>query len=312
MTGYKNILRSTAPALQSCVVLIVLFVILISVLPANQATMAAYHLHTLEYHVITLAIALPSLLVWLAAFAGYAKLRQYAKAMQETPEGEHFNRLATGTAWLAWSLPLTAITVLVLNAIATKSPGFHATDIIISNYVILLLPLIAFSVIATGSRGLLSDAKLAFSSASIRIIILLFLIVGVLYCYLTFQHFDLGSLSSTNNPYFLPLWLMVLSVTIPYLYAWFIGLLASYEIALFSKQVSGVLYRQALHLVVGGLIAVIVSSIALQYINSIVPRAGYLVLDYRLAITLLFRVIGGFGFIMIAVGAMRLKKIEEV
>lgn len=312
MTDYKKFFHPNTPALQSCAVLIVLYVVLICLLPTNTATIHAYHLHAFEYRVIVLAIAIPSLLVWLAAFAGYAKLGQYARTMQGAPEGQHFARLASGTAWLAWSLPLTAIIGLVLSSIAATWTGFHTAAIIISNYVNLVLPLIAFSIIATGSRGLLGDAKLALSSASIRTIIVLFLIVGVLYCYLTFQHFDLASLGATNNPYFLPIWLMVLTVTIPYLYAWFIGLLASYEIALFSKQVGGVIYRQALQLVVGGLIAVIVSSIALQYLNSVVPRIGHLVFDYRLVLTLLFRIMSGIGFIVMATGALRLKKIEEV
>ncbi|PIZ63149.1 hypothetical protein COY17_01230 [Candidatus Saccharibacteria bacterium CG_4_10_14_0_2_um_filter_52_9] len=96
-------------------------------------------------------------------------------------------------------------------------------------------------------------------------------------------NFDLGSLASAKNPYFLPVWLVVVSVIIPYLYAWFVGLLA-----------------------------VIFSSIALQYLNGIRPSPGYLTLDYRLLLTLIFRILGGAGFVMLIIGAGRLKKIEEV
>jgi hypothetical protein len=134
----------------------------------------------------------------------------------------------------------------------------------------------------------------------------------VLYCYLTFRQFNPGSLGSTHNPYFLPIWLLLLTVIIPYLYAWFVGLLAAYEITSYSQQVRGVLYKQALHLLVGGLVAVIAGSILLQYISSVDPSPGHLVLDYRLLLVVLFRIVIGIGFVLIAAGANRLKRIEEV
>jgi hypothetical protein len=141
---------------------------------------------------------------------------------------------------------------------------------------------------------------------------LVFVVGGVLYCYLTFRRFDPSSLGSTNNPYALPIWLMLLTVIIPYLYAWFVGLLAAYEITTYTKQVRGVLYKQALHLLVIGLLAVIIGSITLQYVSSVAPAAGHLTLNYRLLLITLFRVVDGIGFVLIAIGALRLRKIEEV
>ncbi len=312
MTDSKLTANYIQRALQSSALLVLIYTVLIFLLPINQDTMQAYHLSSIDYRIITFIIALPAMLSWFAAFVGYVELHQYAHYIRKTTEGEHFNRLATGCAWLAWSLPLPVILALLLNAASGKWPSFHGPAVIISNYVNLLLPLIAFSIIGAASRGLVGDAKLKFSLASARVIIILFLSAGVLYCYLTFRHFNSTSLASTDNPYFLPLWLMVLTVTIPYLYAWFVGLLAAYEITLFSKHLDGVLYRQALRLLVGGLIAVIISSIALQYINSVQPRVGNLMVDYRLALSTLFRIIGGIGFVLLAMGALRLKKIEEV
>jgi hypothetical protein len=139
-----------------------------------------------------------------------------------------------------------------------------------------------------------------------------FLVAGVLYCYLIFRHLDLTSLSSASNSYFLPIWLIVVSVIIPYLYAWFSGLLAAYEINLFGNHTDGFLYRRALRLLVAGLTAIILSFIALQYISSVEPSKGHLVLGYRLVLIIIFRIVGGGGFLLLAMGADRLKKIEEV
>jgi hypothetical protein len=217
-----------------------------------------------------------------------------------------------GCGWLAWSLPVSALLMLVLSAAADQWPSLYSAAVIISNYVNMALSVIAFSIIGGASRGLVNQAKLKFSLGSVRSIIVLFLIAGVTYCYLTFRHFDLTSLNSTHNSYYLAIWLMVISVMIPYLYAWFSGLLAAYEIDLFSKRADGVLYRQALRLLVIGLLTIIISFVALQYMNSLHPGIGPLSLNYQTVLTLIFRIIGGAGFILLALGALRLKKIEEV
>jgi hypothetical protein len=312
MANDKQTAHLITQALQRAGGLALIYTVLIFLLPASHAALRTYHLSALEYRTILFAVALPLMIAWTAAFIGYARLRQYVYSVRETPEGVYFDKLATGCSWLAWSLPVPVIFSLLLNSIANQWPGFYPTSIIIGNYLNLVLPLVAFSVIGIASRGLVNQAKLKFSTASIRVIMMLFLAAGVLYCYLTFRHFDLSSLGSTHNPYFLPIWLMVISVIIPYLYAWFIGLLAAYEITLFGQQTDGVLYRQALHILVLGLIVIIASSITLQYTGGIRPRIGHLVFDYQLVWASIFRLLGGGGFILLAIGASRLKKIEEV
>ena len=312
MTNTKETPRPTARAIQHYAWQAIVYDALIFLLPANSVTTSMYNFSTLQYRVVALIIAIPSLAVWLAAFIGYAKLREYALSVRKTPEGIYFDQLAEGCTWLAWSLPVGVIIPTILSAISDHYSGFHAASIIISNYISMLFPLIAFSVIAGASRGLLGNVKVKLTLVSARFIIIGFLLLGVLYCFFTFRHFDLSSLNSTNNPYFLPIWLMVITFTVPYLYAWFMGILATFEITLFRQHVRGVLYKQPLGLLVGGLLAVVFSSVALQYLGSVEPRIGHLVLDYKLALTLLFRVIGGGGFILLALGASRLKKIEEV
>ncbi len=289
-----------------------LYVSIALFLPASISTRSAYGLSAFEYHVVFALVAFPTLLVWLAAFVGYALLRAYARSIRNTPEGIYFDQLAGGVTWLAWSLPVGVIANLLLNFLSEHNPGLHAASIIIINYINLILPLVAFSVIANASRGLLGTLKVKITLASARVIIAGFLLLGVLYCFSTFRHFDLSSLGSTNNTYFLPVWLIVLTVTVPYLYAWFMGILAAFEIILFRRNVKGVLYQRPLGMMVGGLLLVIASSVAHQYTVSALPHLNHLVLDYRLVLTLLFRALSGAGFVLIAIGAHRLQKIEEV
>lgn len=312
MKTTKSSTKFTTRALQHYTWLAAFYIALIFFLPANNATRQIYHFSAIEYHVVSFIVALPMLAVWLAAFVGYAQLRAYAASIRKTPEGIYFDQLAEGVTWLAWSLPVSVIVPYVLNSVANSHPGFHAGARIISDYIVLILPLIAFSVVAAASRGLLATVRIKLTLVNARLIIIGFLLLGVLYCFFTFRHFDLTSLGSSHNPYYLPIWLMVMTITIPYLYAWFMGILAAFELTLFRRHVRGVLYRQPLGLVVGGLLTVILSSVALQYIAGVAPGVGHLLLNFRLMFILLFRVIGGGGFVLIALGANRLRKIEEV
>lgn len=310
--GNRPTAQLTNLALRQAVILAIIYVVLIFILPASNATMRAYHLSAFDYRTTLLGLSLPLMAAWMVAFVSYAKLREYVHLLHGTPEADWFDKLATGIIWLAWSLPLPAIAALLLNSLANQWSGFYPAAIILTNYFNLLLPLIAFSIIGLASRGLISDAKLKLSLVSSRIIVLLFLAAGVFYCYLTFRRLDLSSVGSTRNPYFLPVWLIVLTIIIPYLYTWFVGLLATYEITLFSRNAAGVLYRQALRLLAIGLVIIIASSIALQYMTGIHPRVGHLVFGYEMTLSSIFHLLSGLGFALLAIGAARLKKIEEV
>lgn len=289
-----------------------LYVLLIFALPANQQVMQDHNLTSIEYKVLFFSVFLPVLGIWFVGFYGYAKLQEYAKSIQKTADAAGFERLATGCAWLAWSLPIRALVDMCTGAIANSHPGFTSASIIISNYTALALSLVAFVMIGSASRYLFERAKVSLTSTSMQTMMFLFVVGGVLYCYLIFRQFHSAGLASTDNPFNLPIWLMVLSVIVPYLYAWFVGILAIYEMTVYSRQVRGVLYRQALQLMVGGLIAAVIGSIAVQYSTSVQVPASHLLFNVRFILELLFRVITGVGFILIALGAMRLKKIEEV
>lgn len=289
-----------------------LYILLIFLLPANARVLHDHNLTAGEYHILQFMVTLPLVAVWGVGFYGYGKLKEYAHLIRKTPEAIGFEYLASGCMWLAWSLPVYSIVAIIGGSIADAHSGFQSASIVINNYAGLIFPLIAFTLISRASRSLFSQAKMTLSPSSMRSIMVLFIIAGVVYCYLIFNQFNPGSLNSTNNPYHLPIWLMLVTVIIPYLCAWFMGILAVYEIVAYSRQVKGVLYRQALQLMVFGLAILIIGSIALQYSSSIHPPSGHIIFNLRIVLNLLFRLISGAGFALLAAGAFRLKKIEEV
>jgi len=310
LSALKNTLL-TGRVIPSYILLALSYFTLCLLLPANQATLEKYNLTSSEYHLLIVTVVLPRIAIWGLAFLGYARLSQYARSIGKTPEGGNFRQLAAGFGWLAWSLPVTAITTTVFNSLGNQSGPNHA-GVIIVNYVNLILPLIAFTLIGGATRGLINRAKFKFSANNIRGILICFLLTGVTYCFIIFRHFDHTTITSSSNSFFMPAWLVLLTVTIPFIYTWFIGILAAFEITLFSRKVGGVLYRQALGNISLGLTAVIISLIGYQYVAAIQTPDPYANINFASAVLVFFRLMAGLGFLAVTAGAMKLKKIEEV
>lgn len=305
-------LKRFSSPLNSYIILTVLFFLLIAVVPVSTTAMHNYNMSAQQYRILLFMVELPLAFVWFAAFYSYAKLNDYAKIVSKTAEGHGFERLALGSKWLAWGLVLPTIISLATNGFANNHTGFHSAAIIVVNYLNVIFPIIAFSLISQGSHMLTVSQRLRPALLSIRLMMLAFIILGVVFCFLTFLHLDLHNPSSSLNPYYLPIWLLIFSVIIPYLYAWFVGLFAAQELILVARNVKGVLYRQALQLVASGVGLVVVSSIGVQYLRSVVPRTGHLALNTVLVTTYLIYLVLVLGFVLISMGANRLKKIEDI
>jgi len=288
------------------------YLALAMLLPANHAAQRDYHLSSSAYHALVFLVILPLIGIWLGAFYSYARLQQYSEAIADTSQGDDFQHLTTGFQWLAWGSAATSLLSMALNAIANIHPGFIGFSIIVVNYASLIVPLVAYSYISTGARGLNINAKISISGYGVKALSFGFMLLGVTFCFLTFRHLNIDSLGSTQNPYYLPPWLIILTIIVPYLYTWFIGLLAAYEIYLYGKHSEGVLYQHAIRQLSFGVIAVIASSIVVQYLRSAIPRSGHLSLNTILMLINVIYIFMAIGYIFLSLGARQLRKIEEV
>jgi hypothetical protein len=313
MAAKKESGTSVGRVLRWCSLLTIVYIAAVFALPYNNITVKSYHFSSFEYSIAVLMVNLPVIAVWFFAFWGYAKLRQYSEAIRKTREGKYFYRLSVGLAWLAWSMPIISITSHILNGTINGGSGTHSVVSIIDDYLNLILTLIAFLIIGSAARGIIGqDNKVDLGRISSRVVIALLTLGGVIYCFLVLRSFNLNSISDTNNHYHMPVWLVVITIIIPYLYAWFVGVMAAYEITIYAKGIKGVLYKQALMNIVYGLLAVVLSFITIQYLNNAWQMPAHVIFTARLVVTTIFRIIGGAGYILMAVGASRLKRIEEV
>lgn len=102
------------------------------------------------------------------------------------------------------------------------------------------------------------------------------------------------------------------TIIVPYLYAWFMGLMSCYEIIMYSQRIKGLLYKRALNRLAGGIGAVIGSSIFIQFINVVYAYKTNSSLGPLLILIYLLLVVEAIGYILIANGAKNLKRIEEI
>jgi hypothetical protein len=311
MRPKREIKHPSITAIQLCTLLIVIFVLFVFLLPVKPEEIFSYHFSKLQYRLVLLIVSIPSLLVWIVAFWGYSQLKIYSAALKKTSEGRAFNKIASGLMWLAWSLPLSSILNRLLSvADGSKSTGHHAV-IILFNYIDLILPLVAFIYLYQGVKLIVVNRRRSQNEIP-NVITAFFVLFGIAYCYLTLKTFDLSSLGSSHNPYHLPAWLMIITIIIPYLYAWFIGMVAAIKLNSYSIGTQGVIYKKALKLLSIGLTTIIIGFVAVQYTSTARPTYGRLVLSVHMVLSILFRIIVGIGFITLSYGVNRLKKIEQV
>lgn len=288
-------------------VLIFTAAILALALPPNPETLHTLDITPLEYKAAVFTLIVPYALIWFSAFYAYDKLEKYVDSVRDTREGEAFKKIADGVRILAWGLAIPTIINTLLMALEAAHPGFHAAQAIINNYIALLVPLIAYTFIGNGTRLLTETVRARPSQIGTRLLVGTFIIVSVFFTY-----FVVRNQAGNNVAYHLPTFLLLVTFVGPYLYAWLIGLLAAYELRLYSLKTKGVLYQRALVWLAAGITIVVIGSIMVQYLNGIFAGKGDIKLGSILVAVYGLLVVQGAGFVLVALGAKRLKMIEEV
>lgn len=302
-----KMIRSKGNAYHVLLALAVTYAALLFLVPPSQHTLQKYHISAFELRLIDVTIIIPYLLIWLAGFYGYVKLKRYTFNIRHAKDGAHIDRLANGVFMLVLWPPLSSILATLTAAIVLKFPGAKDALATLGQYFNLLLPLAGFMLVASGARGLNRVAKIQPSARGVNVIAFLLAGLGAVYSNLVY-------LAYHNSPtaYHMPYWLVVLTLVIPYTYMWFLGLIATYEIHIYRQKVHGIVYRQSWNMLGIGVGAIIVMQIFVQYANTFASELQKLALTQYLMFIYLVLILLSVGYIFVARGADRLQKIEEV
>ncbi len=278
----------------------------LSLLSPN-ATGNHYHLASWQTFGLHLAIVLPVLVVWLVALRGALAFKHYAGIITGGVEARSMNLIAMGLLWLVAYL----ISLSLLGNILPYFAHSPAITWLVSlrNQVPPLINLIAFGLLYLGSHRLQRVVTFTTWTRGSSWLMVAFLIFASLFA------LEFATTDVPNNLNGIPIYTMsrpVLLVTmiLPYMLAWFMGLLAAFNILKYARQVKGLLYRQALRGVARGIVA-IVGCIAIFEVLIVAVRflAG-LSLGSLLLVMYALLLLGGLGFWWVQTGAQQLGKLE--
>lgn len=283
-------------------------------LAPDPRTLQHYHISTAVDRLINFVIVLPVVAIAYITLYGYSRLKRYAVSIRKAPEGKGLFYVATGLGYLAFSIPVTAIISNWTDRTVRHSPNLLPTGVIINNYISLGFLLVGFIFIAYGARSIYSYIKKPAHITTIHLLALGVLFLGVTYAFVVMKspYRQIAEPVSGRAIYYLPDWLILVTIILPYVFTWYLGVMSGFYIYLYSKHVKGVIYKHALQYVAVGLEGIIAAYILVRYISAVANSLIHLSLAPLLLLIYILLIIISIGFILIALGARRLQKIEEV
>lgn len=295
--------------LWSFLALIAVYIALAFILPTNPETLNRYEISENQARLLNLTIVIPLSAVYLVALYGFLRFKSYADSIKDSKEGEPFLHLSTGLMVLAFGLPITSILGALLNYMEFQYTDLVASATIVRNYVSLLFALLAFLYLARGAEGLRRTLKNKKIKSHPVIRLLGPIMLASLFTWLITSQ----SPSEVSEPvYYMPNWLIILTLVVPYVYIWCAGINAVRNLYVYKERINGFIYKRAINYLEKGIAIIISLSIILQFMSALSAQINQLNLTPLLGVVyvLVFLYVLGYG--LVGRGAKRLKQIEEV
>lgn len=292
------------------IVLVQLYVIFTFATPPNPETLARYDLTVSQARLLNLTVIVPLVLIWLTALYGFVNLKQYADRVAGTKEGKAFKFLSYGLLVLVFSLPINSFTSAIVRHVSSGNPDLQMPLTVIRNHLVLLFALTAFWILVVGARALAKTLVSKSFPYIPRGFTTGLIILAVIYTWLiTAKPLNQGI---DERSYYLPTGLLIFTLVIPYLLAWKAGLLTTYYLYSYHKKVKGVIFKGAFKDLAIGIGLVVVVVILIQLITTTAGQLTRLNLTPLLGIVYGLLIMYAVGFGLVARGAKKLKKIEDL
>ena len=292
----------------SFALLVVLYLCLTFIPTPDRTALHHYHLSTSRFHWLVLPIVIFLILIWIAAYYGSLRVQSYAYLIRRSADGKAFKLVADGILILAISLPVTVAVNSIITLVERYHPGARESLTIINNYFNLLIMGVALTLIARGAEGLSGLVETKIKTLPEKFWVFLLVVFSVFYAYFVANQ---PEDSASNSVYYMPRWLVLATIAIPYIYIWYRGIKGAYLIHQYQTRVRGALYKHALRYLALGIGAVVLSSVINRTISTAAARITRLDLTPILLIIYGFLIVIAIGYILIALGAKKLKQIEE-
>lgn len=303
----KETVRVRSKAFYTFTVLAIIYASVNLFAAPPRASLQHYHISSTTLRIIDSTFIFPVIAIWFIGLYGFQKLRAYAGYVQDNKEGKQLMELTRGIMVLAWWLPVTSTLSTVLSLQARYHPQLLAPITVLTNYLTLLFPLVAFVFISRGGRRLSEAGRKRPGQGSVHLLALILIIMAISYSYLITK----TNASSLDSIYHMPVELVLLTLVIPYVFTWYLGLLAVNDMHTYTRMVKGLIFRSGWNYLSFGVAWIVVMCIVFQFITTVSVKLGNLSLPWVLMLIYGILAVMAAGYVFIALGAKKLTRIEE-
>jgi hypothetical protein len=271
-----------------------------------------FNLSTSRTHALQLTILLPVVVIWLAAIYGVEKFHSYARLIRKSKDGQALYIMSAGLMILVGSILFNGL-IGIVRPWALKD-GWLSAYTVFNNYVAVLLPLIAYYVMHTGSRALLKSIKARSSRLSWAGIIILLAVTGAGYiaALMSYDYRTQTPDPSKYNSFYISTPLILATIALPYIIGWALALRAVVNLNQYRKQVKGVIYKRSLFRLEVGIVTVTVFYMFLQLLVAFSTYLAKANLGSILLFLYVLIILYALGFMIIASGTSKLTAIEKI
>ena len=287
------------------------YIVLSLLAPAPKNTQV--HLNSVLIALLAVTLIIPYLLTWLIGVLGVYHFRRFIHAARRKhlPNTAAFETISYGIAFLV--LDLIAIPFFSVARNVWINNSHDVTGITIaSNYTHTALSLLAFGLLFRGSRVLTRSSSYAAGIRSRALpAIIANLLFGVLFTLAVFNNpsRQVASQSGMFASYYLSDPVIFITIVIPVVAAWFLGLQAALNTERYAHALSNPGWKKATLRYFYGLLSIVSSAIILQGLTVIGnQQAQQFNLGLLIVTIYLFIILQATGYLFISSSAKQLRK----
>ncbi len=289
-----------------------LYLLAAFVVPLGDVTHDLVHIAPRQAVLQILAAYVPYLCLWFIALIGYLRLRDYARSIEHTKDGQAFAEITLGLFWLTLWLPLSAVLVAGSAFFSRLHPEIARLAVYLSTYSTLVIMLISLWFIYRGSKRLLLIVR---KSLQLPLILrFAFLAFGPIYTYLTLKDpsRQVPAHGADIATYYLSDWAILLTIIIPRLVTWYLGIQAAYNLYKYRTSVSGIIYREAFVNLSIGISGIVIVTATYRSFQAAISQLEDLNITLVILLAYAFVALAGLGYLLVGRGASKLHKFEEL
>ncbi|MFA5934147.1 MAG: hypothetical protein WC795_02945 [Candidatus Paceibacterota bacterium] len=264
---------------------------------------------------LQISIILPIFIAWFASFYATIGLKKYTDLIIVSEDGKAVRLIGVGISVLIFGLVLSLVAGSLRGYILAYYTEYLKLFVIINNYITVAVPLVSYWLIFKGSYKLaltVTDKKFIKSNRFFPICITL--VLSAVYIVSLFLNPIRQSSPYPGTPatyYLSDLWIL-LTICIPYIIGWFLGVFSICNLKIFTKKTTGFIYKKSFKRFNLGITIIVGFSIMMQILSSFSVSFRNISFDWILVIVYIIIAILVAGYLILASGVNKLKDIEIV